>query len=94
MKKTRHVRPDEPLKPLDVRFVRLLARLMRAKGRGPSVTEIEEAWSGSRSGIIERAHVLRAKGMLEWKTPSKGGHSWANMRITELFWTRYGTETT
>lgn len=62
----KRVRRDQPLSPVDIRFVRLLDRMIQTLGRGPTVSEIEEEWNGSRSGIVERAHALRELGMLSF----------------------------
>lgn len=85
--------PDAPLTAADVRFLHLLHRLIVELGRGPTVTEFEEHWSGSRSGIIERAHALRSQGMLTWPTSRPGkAHSWAKIKLTDAFFKKYGRD--
>lgn len=85
--------PNAPLTAVDVRFLRLMQRLIEQLGRGPTVTEFEEHWSGSRSGIIERAHALRSQGMLTWPTPRVGrAHSWEKIKVTDAFFAKHGRD--
>lgn len=91
MRKFADVKHGDRLTPVEVRFVRVLSRLIEAKGRGPTVSEVEEVWSGCRSGIVEYAHACRAKGALSWQNHGKR-MSWATMCVTEHFRSTYGLE--